>query len=140
MASSCSAADLGFLLVSTTVAVPVVCASDETEASSLNNSASSAISCCAKLDVMTKIASLHSTVVPLPSVIRPSSNSCNMMVNTSGCAFSTSSNNTTAFGPAGEMTKNQQSTPTIEEQGTYTLSTFLLVVHLRHNPIKKRLH
>ena len=41
---------------------------------------------------------LHSTVAPLPSVSLPSSNSCSNTVNTSGCAFSTSSNSTTALG------------------------------------------
>ena len=38
------------------------------------------------------------TVRPCPSVKRPSSSSCNRTLNTSGCAFSISSNNTTLYG------------------------------------------
>ena len=36
-----------------------------------------------------------STTRPCPSVSRPSSSTCNSTLNTSGCAFSTSSNSTT---------------------------------------------
>jgi hypothetical protein len=41
---------------------------------------------------------LKSTVRPLPSVRRPSSSNCSMTFSTSGCAFSISSNSTTAYG------------------------------------------
>nr|DAS13264.1 MAG TPA: hypothetical protein [Caudoviricetes sp.] len=38
---------------------------------------------------------LKSTTFPFPSVRRPSSSSCNKTLNTSGCAFSISSNRIT---------------------------------------------
>ena len=38
------------------------------------------------------------TVLPCESVTRPSSNTCNKILNTSGCAFSISSNKTTEYG------------------------------------------
>mmetsp|Transcript_48077 Transcript_48077/g.79148 ORF Transcript_48077/g.79148 Transcript_48077/m.79148 type:complete len:203 (-) Transcript_48077:894-1502(-) len=60
--------------------------------------ASSAISRWAKLLVITKMASIHSTSSPFPSVSRPSSKVCRRQVRMSGWAFSTSSNNTTALG------------------------------------------
>ena len=41
------------------------------------------------------IVFLKSATRPLLSVSRPSSNTCNKMLNVSGCAFSISSNNTT---------------------------------------------
>ena len=41
---------------------------------------------------------LKSTVRPLPSVSRPSSRICSSTLNTSGCAFSISSNSITAYG------------------------------------------
>ena len=43
---------------------------------------------------------LKSTVRPWESVMRPSSSTCSRMLNTSGCAFSTSSNSTTEYGLA----------------------------------------
>mmetsp|Transcript_5373 Transcript_5373/g.9689 ORF Transcript_5373/g.9689 Transcript_5373/m.9689 type:complete len:203 (+) Transcript_5373:1659-2267(+) len=60
--------------------------------------ASSAISRCAKLLVITKMASMHSTSSPFPSVSRPSSKVCRRHVRMSVWAFSTSSNSTTALG------------------------------------------
>ncbi len=50
------------------------------------------------LDVMIKIVFLKSTVRPCESVMRPSSNTCKSTLNTSGCAFSTSSKSTTEYG------------------------------------------
>ena len=50
------------------------------------------------LEVMIMIVFLKSTVLPVESVIRPSSNTCKRTLNTSGCAFSTSSNSTTEYG------------------------------------------
>ena len=50
-------------------------------------------------DVMITTVFLKSTVRPLPSVSRPSSSSCSMTLSTSGCAFSISSNSTTAVRP-----------------------------------------
>lgn len=51
-----------------------------------------------RFDVMMMIVFLKSTVLPCESVIRPSSSTCNNTLNTSGCAFSTSSNRTTEYG------------------------------------------
>ena len=51
-----------------------------------------------RFDVIMMIVFLKSTVLPCESVIRPSSNTCNNTLNTSGCAFSTSSNRTTEYG------------------------------------------
>jgi len=50
------------------------------------------------LEVNINIVFLKSTVRPCESVIRPSSNTCNNTLNTSGCAFSISSNSTTEYG------------------------------------------
>ena len=50
------------------------------------------------LDVMIRIVFLKSTVRPCESVIRPSSSTCRSTLNTSGCAFSTSSKSTTEYG------------------------------------------
>ena len=41
---------------------------------------------------------MKSTVLPCESVTLPSSNTCNNTLNTSGCAFSISSNNITEYG------------------------------------------
>ena len=49
-------------------------------------------------EVMMMTVFVKSTVRPLPSVRRPSSMICSRMLNTSGCAFSISSNSTTAYG------------------------------------------
>ena len=49
-------------------------------------------------EVMMMIVFLKLTTRPLLSVNRPSSNTCNRILNTSGCAFSISSNNTTEYG------------------------------------------
>ena len=46
-------------------------------------------------DVIITIVFLKSTILPLPSVSLPSSNNCNNTLNTSGCAFSISSNRIT---------------------------------------------
>ena len=46
-------------------------------------------------DVMMTMVFLKSTVRPCPSVSRPSSSTCSSTLNTSGCAFSISSNSTT---------------------------------------------
>ena len=46
-------------------------------------------------EVMMMMAFLKSTVLPKPSVSWPSSNTCNRMLKTSGCAFSISSSRTT---------------------------------------------
>mmetsp|Transcript_38319 Transcript_38319/g.96301 ORF Transcript_38319/g.96301 Transcript_38319/m.96301 type:complete len:280 (+) Transcript_38319:768-1607(+) len=46
------------------------------------------------LDVMMSIALVKLTTRPFPSVRRPSSSTCSRMLNTSGCAFSTSSSST----------------------------------------------
>ena len=51
-----------------------------------------------KFDVNIIIVFLKSTVLPCESVIRPSSRTCSNTLNTSGCAFSISSNNTTEYG------------------------------------------
>ena len=48
--------------------------------------------------VIITIAFLKSAVLPLLSVNLPSSNTCNKMLNVSGCAFSISSNNITEYG------------------------------------------
>ena len=50
----------------------------------------------ATFEVMIRIVLRKSTVRPLPSVIRPSSRTCSRTLNTSGWAFSISSNSTTA--------------------------------------------
>ena len=47
------------------------------------------------LEVMMTMVFLKSTVRPLLSVRRPSSKTCNRMLNTSGCAFSISSSRMT---------------------------------------------
>ena len=49
-------------------------------------------------EVMIRTVFLKSTVRPCPSVRRPSSITCSSVLNTSGCAFSISSSNTTAYG------------------------------------------
>ncbi len=49
---------------------------------------------------------LKSTVRPCESVMRPSSNICNKMLNTSGCAFSISSNKTTEYGKTRRVSLN----------------------------------
>ena len=59
----------------------------------------SAMNWLPRLDVMMTTVFLKSTVRPLPSVSRPSSSSCSRTFSTSGCAFSISSNSTTAYGP-----------------------------------------
>ena len=51
-----------------------------------------------RLEVMMIIVFLKFTVRPLLSVRRPSSKTCSRILNTSGCAFSISSNNTTEYG------------------------------------------
>ena len=48
-----------------------------------------------RLEVKIITVFLKFTVLPCPSVIRPSSSTCKSTLNTSGCAFSTSSNSTT---------------------------------------------
>ena len=50
------------------------------------------------LEVRMIMVFLKSTVRPWESVIRPSSSTCNSTLNTSGCAFSTSSKRTTLYG------------------------------------------
>mmetsp|Transcript_13812 Transcript_13812/g.23553 ORF Transcript_13812/g.23553 Transcript_13812/m.23553 type:complete len:279 (-) Transcript_13812:1937-2773(-) len=50
------------------------------------------------LDVNITMVFLKSTFVPLLSVTCPSSSSCNITLNTSGCAFSISSNSNTEYG------------------------------------------
>ena len=50
------------------------------------------------LEVMIIIVFLKSTFLPRPSVNCPSSSTCNNKLNTSGCAFSISSNKITEFG------------------------------------------
>ena len=52
------------------------------------------------LEVMITTALRKSTVRPWPSVRRPSSSTCSSTLNTSGCAFSISSNSTTVVRPA----------------------------------------
>jgi len=49
-------------------------------------------------EVIIIIVFLKSIVLPCPSVNLPSSNICKRVLNTSGCAFSISSNNTTEYG------------------------------------------
>ena len=49
-------------------------------------------------EVIIRIVFLKSTVLPVESVIRPSSRTCSRTLNTSGCAFSTSSKRTTEYG------------------------------------------
>ena len=51
-----------------------------------------------RFDVMMSTVFLKSTVRPLASVSRPSSITCSSTLNTSGCAFSISSNRITAYG------------------------------------------
>jgi hypothetical protein len=46
-------------------------------------------------EVITITVFLKSTVRPWPSVMRPSSSTCSSTLNTSGCAFSISSNRIT---------------------------------------------
>ena len=48
-----------------------------------------------RFEVRMMIVFLKSTVRPCESVMRPSSRICSRMLNTSGCAFSISSNSTT---------------------------------------------
>ena len=50
------------------------------------------------LEVMIRMVFLKSTVLPWESVIRPSSSTWRSTLNTSGCAFSISSNSTTLYG------------------------------------------
>ena len=50
------------------------------------------------LEVRMIMVFLKSTVRPCESVIRPSSSTCSRTLNTSGCAFSISSNRTTEYG------------------------------------------
>ena len=50
------------------------------------------------MEVIIRIVFLKSTVFPVESVIRPSSSTWSSTLNTSGCAFSTSSNRTTQYG------------------------------------------
>ena len=49
-----------------------------------------------RLEVITIRVLRKSTVLPCPSVSRPSSSTCSSTLNTSGCAFSISSNRITA--------------------------------------------
>ena len=58
----------------------------------------SAASCAPTLDVMMSTVFLKDTTRPRLSVRRPSSRICKRMLNTSGCAFSISSNKTTEYG------------------------------------------
>ena len=58
-------------------------------------SGSSAIAWLPRLLVSTMMVLRKSTVRPCPSVSRPSSSTCRSTLNTSSCAFSTSSNSTT---------------------------------------------
>ena len=48
--------------------------------------------------VIIKTVFLKSTTLPFESVRRPSSNTCNKILKTSGCAFSISSNKTIVYG------------------------------------------
>ena len=50
------------------------------------------------LEVMMMTVLRKSTVRPCASVSLPSSRTCSSVLNTSGCAFSTSSNSTTEYG------------------------------------------
>ncbi|CFE79798.1 Uncharacterised protein [Mycobacterium tuberculosis] len=68
--------------------------------SGLNVARTAASTCSAlppdpRLDVRIKMVLRKSTVRPCPSVSRPSSRTCSSTSNTSGCAFSISSNSTT---------------------------------------------
>ena len=66
---------------------------------SKSNSCSKSANCRAPiLEVMIMIVFLKSILRPRPSVICPSSNACSKRLNTSGCAFSISSNNTIEYG------------------------------------------
>ena len=56
------------------------------------------IICEPRLLVITMTVFLKSTVRPWPSVRRPSSSTCSSTLNTSGCAFSTSSSSSTLYG------------------------------------------
>ena len=58
-------------------------------------SANSRMNCDPTFDVMMMMAFLNDTTRPWPSVRRPSSSTCNRMLNTSGCAFSISSSRIT---------------------------------------------
>ena len=51
-----------------------------------------------RFEVRMMMVFLKSTVRPCESVMRPSSRICSRMLNTSGCAFSISSNSTTLYG------------------------------------------
>ena len=51
-----------------------------------------------RFDVITMIVLRKSTIRPWPSVRRPSSSTWSSTLNTSRCAFSISSNRTTAYG------------------------------------------
>ena len=53
------------------------------------------MSCEPRFEVITITVFLKSTVRPWPSVRRPSSSTCSSALNTSGCAFSISSNRIT---------------------------------------------
>ena len=60
----------------------------------------SRIACEPRFEVRMMMVFLKSTVLPCESVMRPSSSTCSRMLNTSGCAFSISSNRTTEYGLA----------------------------------------
>src|ERR671934_89065 len=55
------------------------------------------IRCEPRLEVITSTVFLKSTVRPCPSVMRPSSRTCNSALKTSGCAFSISSKRITEY-------------------------------------------
>ena len=54
--------------------------------------------CAPALEVIIRIVFLKLTFLPFESVIWPSSSTCSRILNTSGCAFSISSNSTTEYG------------------------------------------
>ena len=56
------------------------------------------MSCEPRFEVITITVFLKSTVRPWPSVRRPSSSTWSSALNTSGCAFSISSNRITEYG------------------------------------------
>ena len=60
-----------------------------------SSSPSDARYCEPRFEVRMMIVLVKSTVRPWPSVRRPSSSTCSSTLNTSPCAFSTSSNSTT---------------------------------------------
>ena len=61
--------------------------------------AGSAMNAEPRFEVRIRIVLRKSTVLPCPSVSRPSSRTCSSTSKTSGCAFSTSSSSTTQYGP-----------------------------------------